>query len=1157
MGELFMSKRLRLVIVALIALVALVLTSNLFAQTTYYFKGDPADQANKVANDTASNTIGTATFDTSPPTGTAPVIQTGPPSVANADYVGNPLAIYWSGPYSGNLAGTLDLKWYWSTGNPETIGVGGAIEVSVFADPDYTADRAQPQRLIGRAIVPLTGISAAPTLIESLIPVNGSVSSTLLIQVIPQFVDSGHGLAALYNSTTTPSSFVLTNVQRTPFPAATPASGQPPRFSLFTPSAAQLATGLGTDAGEPSIGSNWITGNVLFQSFVTTFRVSFDDSCPTNPTSTWVAKQSQITGNESFDPILWTDSKVGRTIVSQLVFASTESLSAVTDNDGDLWLPSQGAGIASGIDHQTVGGGPFHAPLLAGAFYPNAVYYCAQDLALANCALSLDGGLTYGPAVPIYTSQCGGLHGHVKVGADGVAYVPNKDCGGKQGVVVSEDNGVTWNVRTVPNSLAAGSDPSVGTSRNGRVYFGFADNNNSPVIAISDDHGQSWHDVKDVGAAAGIKNTVFSEVVAGDDNRASFAFLGSNSIGALDARTYPGVWYMYVATTYDGGSTWHLVNATPNDPVQRGPVWLSGGAEISRNLLDFNDMTVDKQGRMLVGFADGCVGACVQGPATARGNSYTAVASILRQTGGRRMFAEFDPAEPTAPSAPALTVTRNGSLARLSWSEGNNGGSAITNYSVRRDGTAIASTTATSYTDPTANPSQTYSYSVVATNSVGSSCGSNAVTSAGGGGSSCTLPGVTVMTDPTGDSTAAANAALDIQSVSIAEPYYSDGSQKLVFTMKVASLASVPPGSEWRILWNFPTTDTGSYYVEMNTDPSGVVAYQYGTIDLTSAVVTAVGQPHLLGTCDAESTFLPDGTIRLVLSTSKIGNGAAGDIIGGLLARTFVTSGSVVTSSRSAIDTASTTSTYLMVGNAFCAPPSLTTIEDDDARIAYSNGWHLLSDGNASAGHFRMGSGKATASLTFSVPSNKFGSITFNYAKSTKGGTAEMFLDGVSQGTIDFSGPLGTLKNPQFTFSKTYGPLQPGSHTLQLRGNGTTYLDNFVLQSSSSNAQPTSGPGTTSTSTSNLSLGQELVSQITLPDNAQAISIVLEAPSGMLVRAGLVDATGLSLATADTSSGLAVINQPLTHGGVYLIKTVNLSAGPVSVWTATTPLLSR
>src|SRR5258707_8843334 len=100
----------------LIVLVALFLSTALSAQTTYYFKGDPADQANKVANDTASGTIGTATFDTSPPTGTAPITQTGSP-FSNEDFVGNPLSIYWSGSFSGSVSGVLDLKLYWSTLN--------------------------------------------------------------------------------------------------------------------------------------------------------------------------------------------------------------------------------------------------------------------------------------------------------------------------------------------------------------------------------------------------------------------------------------------------------------------------------------------------------------------------------------------------------------------------------------------------------------------------------------------------------------------------------------------------------------------------------------------------------------------------------------------------------------------------------------------------------------------------------------------------------------------------------------------------------------------------------------------------------------------------------------------------------------------------------
>src|SRR4051812_40646127 len=112
-----MPNRARLV---LVALVAFFLSTAVLAQTTYYLKGDPADQANKGANDAASGTIGTATFDTSPPTGTAPVTQTGSP-LTNEDFVGTPLGIYWSGPFSGTVSGVLDLKLYWSTLNPETI----------------------------------------------------------------------------------------------------------------------------------------------------------------------------------------------------------------------------------------------------------------------------------------------------------------------------------------------------------------------------------------------------------------------------------------------------------------------------------------------------------------------------------------------------------------------------------------------------------------------------------------------------------------------------------------------------------------------------------------------------------------------------------------------------------------------------------------------------------------------------------------------------------------------------------------------------------------------------------------------------------------------------------------------------------------------------
>jgi hypothetical protein len=238
------------------------------------------------------------------------------------------------------------------------------------------------------------------------------------------------------------------------------------------------ATGsLGNAAGEPSVGVNWNTGRAMFIALRQTLRVTFDDT--TIPAkATWEDKSFVWTNLITMDPILFTDRKTGRTIVSQLVTPAAAngtlvltdgcSLSAFTDNDGDTWVVDEGCGLPSGADHQSIGGGPFHAPLpselplpaeLAG--YSHATYYCAQSGVTAYCSRSDDGGVTYGPGVPIYTTECGGLHGHPMVANDGTVYVPNKACGGKQGVVVSEDNGITWRVSTVDGSLASANDPGV------------------------------------------------------------------------------------------------------------------------------------------------------------------------------------------------------------------------------------------------------------------------------------------------------------------------------------------------------------------------------------------------------------------------------------------------------------------------------------------------------------------------------------------------------------------------------------------------------------------------------------------------------------------------------------------------------------------------
>jgi hypothetical protein len=203
-----------------------------------------------------------------------------------------------------------------------------------------------------------------------------------------------------------------------------------------------------------------------------------------------------------------------------------------------------------------------------------------------------------------------------------------------------------------------------------------------------------------------------------------------------------------------------------------------------------------------------------------------------------------------------------------------------------------------------------------------------------------------------------------------------------------------------------------------------------------------------------------------------------------------------------------------------------------------------------------MGVGNSTAKLTFDVPAGKFGGVTYNYAKSQKGGLAELFLDGVSQGTISYVNSAAPTKDPQFGFNVRYGNLQPGTHTLEIRARGTAYVDGFCLESSASNFQPASAPGATQQSSTSLAALTEQLVSITVPANASGISFAAEASSG-LVKIVLIDPNGLTLATADTSAGLAVINQTVTGGGVFLAKLISANAGPVQVWTVMTPYVSR
>jgi hypothetical protein len=727
------------------------------------------------------------------------------------------------------------------------------------------------------------------------------------------------------------------------------------------------------DAGEPSIGVNWNTNVTAFQSDFQTGFITWDDSCNlSGPKATFRESQAPTAEVADQDPIGFTDRVTGRTFSAQLTLTSPTCKTSYTDDDGMTWVPTAGFGIGSGIDHQTLGGGIYHAPVpTLPTPYPHAVYYCSQ-LPAAACARSDDGGLTFGPAVeidPPADANCAGIHGHVQVSpVDGTVIVPTTNCNQIGSVIVSQDNGLTWTIHHVPgtkstldltdtnNTHSNIIDAQVGFDDSGKLYFAMV---NVPgaylaatqqIVATSTDNGATWSNIYDVGAIFGLKNAEFPYVAAADANRAAVAFYGTTTPGDESANGFTGTWHVYVASTFDGGAHWTTNDATPNDTMQRGCIWNKGGANICRNLLDFIGASVDKFGRVEVAYVDGCAdGTCSQATSSATrfsGNGYTARGVIARQSSGRRLVAAYDPASSTStPGMPLITASRINGVIHLGWSLADSGNLMINNYKIFR-GTASGNETLLttlagsqiggSYDDTLAsNDTGTYYYKVVAVNGAGESCPNNEI-SVPWVGDTCN--GIVLQKNPANHSEQTTQgqtpASLAIDYIAVAEPA---GTNDLQFKMKVTNLATVPPNSRWRLVWNWEGANGQQYYVGMRTDANSVETFDYGHV-ATAVVGLVLGVPTETMEGSATGTATPDGLITINIPKSAVGSPQIGDLLGAVNGRTF-TGDTAETQNlersnllmdhtfvKAQRDNGRPAATYLVSGNNFCGATGIAPI---------------------------------------------------------------------------------------------------------------------------------------------------------------------------------------------------------------------------------------
>jgi len=466
-----------------------------------------------------------------------------------------------------------------------------------------------------------------------------------------------------------------------------------PAFTLYTTPSHNVV--------EPSIGVSPKTGDALFSAAENTFKVHWDDRVkPAKATFTDVTQL--LTGVSTLDPIVATDRHTGRTFVSQLALGC--SVADYTDDGGKTFKPSQGCGLGTAEDHQTLGAGPLPKGL-RGPLGTEAAYYCAQNGLDSVCGASRDGGVTFGAGVPTFNqnpaNNCGALSGHVKVAPDGTAYVPNKDCGGTPtkdrltdglfegggpAVAVSTDNGVQYTVRRVPNATTqVEDDNTIDVSRTGRLWMAWQNGaNRSPSlgaltstadVAWSDNQGRTWSKTSDLSTPLGLNNIHYASVVTGDADRAAVSFYGTTSKGDDQREKFRGDWHYYVALTYDAGRTWTTQDLTPTDPIKRNCVdnqGLKPGASnamdpdnpicTERDLFDFMDIGADGQGRVIGIFTDACTTKCRKDPNVGQDDK---LGVIARQSAGRGLLAAFDNPKPATVTS-GRTTHRGSSSATAS-----------------------------------------------------------------------------------------------------------------------------------------------------------------------------------------------------------------------------------------------------------------------------------------------------------------------------------------------------------------------------------------------------------------------------------------------------------------------------------------------------------
>jgi len=213
-------------------------------------------------------------------------------------------------------------------------------------------------------------------------------------------------------------------------------------------------------------------------------------------------------------------------------------------------------------------------------------------------------------------------------------------------------------------------------------------------------------------------------------------------------------------------------------------------------------------------------------------------------------------------------------------------------------------------------------------------------------------------------------------------------------------------------------------------------------------------------------------------------------------------------------------------------------LDDNDASVEYTGGWHRKSDPAATGGAYsrRVGNNPKGAAARLVFDAND---VTYLYGLTPSGGTADVYLDGVKRQTINYGGTAS------FGKAVTFSNLGPGPHELKIvHVSGTVIVDGFRLDCNSgsgADAGAVQYRSQTTTSSGSANEGPVLVRTIDVKPGDAAVSVLVEgAPAPLTVRlldpAGTLLTTGGALIPGLAASGL---DAAVSKAGSYRLEIVN------------------